>query len=168
MVYFETRVDPGIEDPTLTPVGRQQAAEAGGRLDGQDLRRIVASPYTRTLHTAEIVAEALGLPVSVEPLIREHAAFACDVGTPASELRQRWPNFDFGELPEVWWPQLEESEAEVRVRCESFRQAASDLHDWAHLLVVSHWGFIRGLTGEELGNCDLLRFDPISVLPQRL
>ena len=71
VVYSTTRVDPGIEDPVLTPAGKQQAAEAGDRLAAHELRRIVASPYTRTLHTAQIVSEAVGLPVSVEPLVRE-------------------------------------------------------------------------------------------------
>lgn len=162
-VYSVTREDPGIEDPALTPAGRQQAAAAGDRLAALGLRRIVASPYTRTLHTAQIVAEALGLPVSVEPLVREHAFFTCDIGSPASELRRRWPGFDFRDLPEVWWPRLGESDTEVQARCEQFRHAAAVLADWSHLLVVTHWGFIRGLTGEELANGASVRFDPVSI-----
>ena len=163
-VHFSvTRVDPGIEDPELTPDGERQAGEAGDRLGALDVRRIVASPYRRTLHTAHIIAEALGLPVSVEPLIREHAVFTCDIGTPTSELRRRWPGFDFADLPEIWWPRLGENEAEVRVRCEHFRRTAAVLADWPHLLVVSHWGFIRGLTGAELANGAMMRFDPVST-----
>ena len=162
-VFAVTREDPGIEDPALTPAGRQQATAAGDRLAALDIRRVVASPYTRTLHTAEIVAEALGLPVSVEPLVREHAFFTCDIGTPASELRRQWPSFDFRDLPEVWWPSLGESDSEVQVRCEQFRQAAAVLADWSHLLVVTHWGFIRGLTGAELANGASLHFDPVSA-----
>ena len=161
--FAVTREDPGIEDPVLTPAGRQQAAAAGDRLAALDIRRVVASPYTRTLHTAEIVAEVFGLPVSVEPLVREHAFFTCDIGTPASELRRRWPNFDFRDLPEVWWPSLGESDSEVQARCERFRQATAVLTDWSHLLVVTHWGFIRGLTGAELANGASLHFDPVSA-----
>ncbi len=161
VVYSTTRVDPGIEDPALTPAGRQQAVEAGDRLASIDLRRIVASPYRRTLHTAEIVAEALGLPVSVEPLVREHAAFSCDIGTPASQLRRLWPSFDFGDLPETWWPGFGETHDQVQARCERFRQSAAVLADWSDLLVVTHWGFIRGLTGHELANGAALRFDPV-------
>ncbi len=163
VAFAATRVDPGIEDPALTPDGEHQASEAGARLNGLGLRRIVASPYSRTLHTAQIIAEALGLPVSVEPMIREHAAFTCDIGTATSQLRRRWPDFDFADLPEVWWPRLGESEDEVRARCESFRSASALLADWPHVLVVSHWGFIRGLTGEELANGAMLRFDPVTV-----
>jgi broad specificity phosphatase PhoE len=161
--FAVTRADPGIEDPMLTPDGELQAQDAGAQLNGMDLRRVVASPYTRTLHTAQIIAEALGLPVSVEPMIREHAHFTCDIGTATSELRRRWPDFDFGDLPEVWWPRLGESEAEVRARCEDFRIASAVLADWPHVLVVTHWGFIRGLTGEELANGAMLRFDPVTA-----
>lgn len=163
VVYSATRVDPGIEDPALTPDGERQAVEASDRLKSLDLRRIAVSPYRRTLHTAHIIAEALGLPVSVEPLIREHASFTCDIGTPTSELRRLWPAFEFGELPEVWWPQQGESDAEVQVRCEHFRETTALSADWSHLLVVSHWGFIRGLTGAELANGAMLRFDPVST-----
>lgn len=163
VAYATTRIDPGIEDPLLTPDGERQAADAGAQLGDLGLRRVVASPYKRTLHTAHIVAEVLGLPVSVEPLIREHAAFTCDIGTATSELRRQWPGCDFGDLPEVWWPQLGESDGDVRVRCEHFRRTAAVLADWPHLLVVSHWGFIRGLTGEELANGAMLRFDPVST-----
>lgn len=168
VAYSTTRVDPGIEDPALTAAGEQQAADAGGRLGAIGLRRIVASPYKRTLRTAEIVADALGLRVSVEPLIREHAVFSCDIGTPASELRRRWPSFDFGDLPETWWPGLGESDAEVQARCEHFRQSAAALADWSLLLVVTHWGFIRGLTGEEVANGTTLHFDPVSASTRKV
>ena len=167
-VYSTTRVDPGIEDPVLTAAGEQQAADAGDRLGAIDLCRIVASPYKRTLRTAEVVADALGLPVSVEPLVREHAVFSCDIGTPASELRRRWPTFDLGDLPEIWWPGLGESDAEVQARCEHFRQSAAALADWPRLLVVTHWGFIRGLTGEEVANGTTLHFDPVSASTRKV
>jgi hypothetical protein len=32
--------------------------------------------------------------------------------------------------------------------------------DWPHVAVVSHWGFIRGLTGQAVTNGTLLQFDP--------
>ncbi len=30
-------------------------------------------------------------------------------------------------------------------------------------MVVTHWGFIRGLTGEEVANGTTLHFDPVST-----
>jgi broad specificity phosphatase PhoE len=77
-------------------------------------------------------------------------------------LSQRWPQFGFGDLPERWWPQEEESEDALSGRCSRFRDARLAEQNWAGLLVVSHWGFIRGLTGEAVGNGVALRFDPIA------
>jgi broad specificity phosphatase PhoE len=160
VVFSETRVDPGIVDPGLTAEGKRQAEAAGRALADRDVRRILASPYSRTLHTAEIIAGHLGLSVVIEPLVRERCFFTCDLGSPRSELSERWPGFEFGELPERWWPEPEETEDELQVRCDAFRAAMAAVEDWRHVAVVSHWGFIRGLTGEAVTNGTLLRFDP--------
>lgn len=159
--YAKTRVDPGIVDPRLTEEGERQARAAGETLGDCGIRRIIASPYWRTLHTAEIIAEALNLPVSIEPLVRERYCFACDIGSLRAELAHRWPHFSFGELAERWWPHEEESEDALAARCRNFREARISAADWDGLLVVSHWGFIRGLTGEAVNNGVALRFDPV-------
>lgn len=164
-VYSVTRRDPGIVDPGLTEDGVRQAEAAAEQLAGRDVRRILASPYTRTLHTAEIIAEALGLSVTVEPQVRERAFFACDIGTPRSRLSARWPGFDFGDLPERWWPDPQETEVELHVRCTAFRSTMALAEDWPHVLVVSHWGFIRGLTGQAVANGALLPFQPLADTP---
>jgi hypothetical protein len=35
----------------------------------------------------------------------------------------------------------------------------STVEDWRHVLVVTHWGFIRGLTGHEVTNAAILSYD---------
>ncbi len=160
-VFNETRVDPGIVDPGLTGEGERQAEAVAEMLLERDVRRILASPYSRTLHTAEIIAERLGLPVVIEPLVRERCFFVCDLGSPRSELGVRWPDFEFGALPERWWPEAEETEEELQARCADFRSTMAEAEDWPHVAVVSHWGFIRGLTGREVANGTVLRFDPM-------
>ena len=160
VVFNETRVDPGIVDPGLTEEGQRQAEAAAQALADHDVRRILASPCSRTLHTAEIIAEYLGLSVVIEPLVRERCFFTCDLGSPRSELSARWPDFEFGELAERWWPEPEETEEELQARCTAFRSVMVAAEDWAHVAVVSHWGFIRGLTGQAVANGTLLRFDP--------
>ena len=158
-VHFSTtRQGPGIVDPGLTELGADQAAEAGQQLVGQDIRRVLASPYSRTLETAEIVAGQLGLAVSIEPLVRERAYFTCDIGSPRSQLSGRWPAVEFGDLNETWWPD-EETEEELNTRCRQFRGLMSTVEDWRHVLVVTHWGFIRGLTGHEVPNAAIVTFD---------
>ena len=160
VVFSATRKDPGIVDPSLTPEGRRQIAEVAVALASRNLRRVLASPYVRTLETAEIVAEALGLPVAIEPLVHERAFFTCDIGSPRSQLTARWPWFDFADLPERWWPEPEESEAELHERCHRFRRHAATLEDGSRVVVVTHWGFIRGLTGLEMPNGAVVPFNP--------
>ena len=60
-VFNVSGVDPGIEDPKLTGRGHRQAREAVAELIQYQLSRILASPYTRTLQTAEIVAHRFGI-----------------------------------------------------------------------------------------------------------
>ena len=124
---------------------------------------MLTSPYSRALQTAEIIADTLGLPLEVEPLVRERCAFACDVGLPRSELARRWPHVGFDHLPERWWPEDEESEEALSDRCRTFASQAIARDGWDRLVVVTHWGVIRSLTGLQLGNCEHVRFDPATV-----
>ena len=158
--FGATRIDPGIVDPGLTEEGSRQIAAAAENLRKADLRRIIASPYTRTLESALILAERLALEVSVEPLVRERSFFTCDIGTTRSDLAARWPDLDFSHLEERWWHDPEEPEPVMQERCRDFSRLAGGFEDWPHVLVVSHWAFIKGLTGEALGNGQSLRFEP--------
>ena len=160
VVYSVTRRDPGIRDPLLTAAGRAQAREAAAALANEGLARLIASPYTRALETAEIIAGILDLPIAVDARVGERAAFACDVGSPIAQLRERWPLLALDHLDEVWWPDLEESETALGHRCEAFRSTMAAAEDWASAGVVTHWGFIRGLTGLTVPNGAVLRVDP--------
>ena len=166
--FSKTRVDPGIEDPKLTPLGHEQAERAAAALAGEGLRRIVASPYTRALQTAAPIALRLGLPILVDPSVRERYAFVCDVGTCRTELARAWPHHDFSPVEEVWWPTAEETTNGVVERAGRFRAAMAGSGDWADTLVVSHWGFILSLTGRSVDNGDWLRCDPTVPPPPEI
>ena len=159
VVYGVTRVEPGIEDPALTALGRSQAAVAADALAGHGLTRVIASPYRRTLETAAVVAGRLGLAVSVEPIVREHKHFVCDIGTPASRLAALWPDLDFSGLEEQWWPEPDETFEQVEARARTFLGRLPAIGDWQRALVVTHWGFIRGLTGLRVTNGTAVRID---------
>ena len=165
VVYGATRQDPGIRDPGLTAKGRAQASAAAERLRMHAVRRIVASPYTRALETAEIVASALALPIQVEPIIGERAVFMCDIGTSRTGLLARWPHLDLAHLEETWWPVREESEDALDHRCRTYRRSLAENGAWRGTLVVTHWGVIRALTGHRVENADLVRFDPTAAHP---
>jgi broad specificity phosphatase PhoE len=159
--FSATRQDPGIRDPGLTREGLVQARDAANLVASLGrANRIVASPYWRTLQTAEALAEILNLEVVVEPAVREHAHFSCDIGTPRSTLSSRWPGFRFGELAERWWPDRSETEAEVLDRGNGYRQRVLSGEAWRGTVVVTHWGFIRALTGQQVVNGAVLSFDP--------
>jgi broad specificity phosphatase PhoE len=165
VVYGATRRDPGIRDPNLTEEGRSQVTAAISRLRDHNPVQIIASPYARALESADMVAAAFGLPVSVEPIIGERAVFMCDVGTRRSELALRWPRFTFTHIDEEWWPDREEHEDSLEVRCRRFRAELSDNGGWRGTLVVTHWGVIRSLTGHRVQNADLVLFDPTAAHP---
>jgi glucosyl-3-phosphoglycerate phosphatase len=158
-VYNRTRIDPNIPDPPLTAEGRRQAEAAAEVLARAGIERLLASPYVRTLETAEIIAAHTGAAIAVEPMVRERTAFSCDIGTPRSRLAIRWPQLSFDHVEEIWWPNAE-SDAELARRCGRFRAAAQGLVSWQRVAVITHWGFIRGITGIEARNGELVRFDP--------
>lgn len=166
--FTATRRDPGIVDPRLTELGHMQAAAAADCLANERVSRIISSPYTRALQTAEPLARALGVPVVINPIVRERYAFACDVGTPRTELERVWPQHDFSTIEEVWWPVIEEPAASVVGRAALFRAEMAALPDWADTLVISHWGFILSMTGKSLTNGEWLRCDPNKSAPEEI
>ena len=80
----------GIGDPELTELGRAQAAAAAARLAGSGATAVVSSPLSRARATAELVGQALGLDVSVEPGLRE-TDFGDWEGYTFAEVQQKWP-----------------------------------------------------------------------------
>lgn len=166
--FTATRRDPGIHDPKLTPLGHEQAHAAAAALAHEGITRILASPYTRALETAAPVARALGVPIVVNPIVRERYAFSCDVGTPCSALASAWPQHDFSHIDDVWWPAIEEPADGVIRRAALFRAEMAALPDWSDTLVVSHWGFILSMTGRSVMNGDWLRCDPTVPPPAEI
>lgn len=168
-LYFtQTRRDPGIEDPELTELGHEQALAAAQELAGAGITRVVVSPYTRALQTAQPFLALPGVSVEVMHEVRERTAFACDIGSAPALLASRFPQHEFGHLPARWWHEAIESEAETIARAEAFRAEMRRRADAATTLLVSHWGFILALTGVSVGNGEWLEFDPASVRPERI
>ena len=162
--FSATKRDPGIADPRLTPEGEAQAHRAAQALAHMGITRIVVSPYTRALQTAAPIAAALGVPVMINPIIRERYHFTCDIGTPRSDLSKAWPHHNFDQLNEIWWPAGTEAVESVEARAAQFRAEAEATGKWQETLVVSHWAFILTLTGESLANGEWLRFSPAQIV----
>ncbi|MFF7853934.1 bifunctional RNase H/acid phosphatase [Streptomyces sp. NPDC007904] len=82
----------GGSDPSLSDVGREQAAKVAAALARRGtVEAIVASPLARTRETAGIVAARLGLDVSVDDGLRE-TDFGAWEGLTFGEVRERHPD----------------------------------------------------------------------------
>lgn len=170
--YSRTGRDPGIVDPSLTEEGLKQADRAAALLcaDGATpIRRLLVSPFRRTLQTAAPIAARLGLKAEIVPMARERFAFSCDIGSPPGTLAKDWPALDFSTLPDRWWDaeghgdgagRAMESEDFVSERAQSLVDWMLDQGGHEHTLLVSHWGFLLALCGRALENGEAVSFDP--------
>ncbi len=135
----------GWSDPTLSEVGRAQAAEAAGHLGGFGLTSVTASDLDRARTTATIVASALGLAaVAIDADIREYNVGDWE-GLTRPEIELRWPDhleaWRKGRLAAT--PGGETRVAFLaRVETGLARVAASDDDS---PLVITHGGVIRAL-----------------------
>ena len=163
--FNENRIDPGIEDPELTPLGARQAQTAAAALEEVALTGIIISPYTRALQTAQPILENRKTPAVIMHEVRERAAYTCDIGSSPQLLARRFPHHDFGGLPQQWWPAHFETEEEIVSRAAEFRRVMAARPDSATTLVVSHWAFILALTGTSFANGELREYDPRSPAP---
>ena len=167
--FTATRRDPGIVDPELTDLGHAQAEAAALKLAGAGITRIVVSPYTRALQTAEpIHRRHPGAPVQVMHEVRERTAFVCDIGSHPEQLAVRFPHHEFGHLPPVWWHEGLEPKAAVIARADAFRACMAEQKDAATTLLVSHWAFILALTGVSVANGEMVDYDPRAAAPDEI
>jgi glucosyl-3-phosphoglycerate phosphatase len=167
--FSATRRDPGIEDPELTEEGFAQAEAAAVVLAGMEITRIIVSPYTRALQTAEPVRRLLpDVTVEVMHEVRERAAFVCDVGSAPDVLAARFPQHEFAHLPRQWWHEGREPEEEVIARANAFREVMALREDAATTLLVSHWAFLLALTGVSIANGGMVEYDPREAAPERI
>jgi probable phosphoglycerate mutase len=125
----------GNVDVPLNATGLAQARAAAQLLRHRGIASLVASPLARTRVTAEIVAEALGLPVALDEGLRE-AAFGVQEGQAMGQWFADW-------TAGLFTPQGGESFAALRARAVAAVNRA--LAGPAPVLVVAHGGVFRTL-----------------------
>ncbi|HUN41941.1 MAG TPA: histidine phosphatase family protein [Acetobacteraceae bacterium] len=125
----------GNVDIPLNPTGLAQARSAAERLRNRGIATIISSPLSRARATAEIVGEALGLPIQVDDGLRE-VRFGAQEGQPMSDWFADWVAGHFT-------PEGAETFAALRRRAVSAANRATALP--AVVLVVAHGALFRAL-----------------------
>lgn len=139
-------------DPALSADGETQAREVGLSLQSEQVHRVFASPFLRTIQTASHIADALNLPVCLEPGIGEilPTVESTPALLPEDERKRRFPRIDedYKAVRELSYP---ESSEEGHERAAASARALTDRFPEKNLLMVTHGapvvGIVRGLTG---------------------
>ncbi|MET0342161.1 MAG: histidine phosphatase family protein [Polyangiales bacterium] len=141
--------DVGVD---LSEEGRFQAEKLAARLATEPLHAVYASPLSRALETASIVAKPHGLPVATRAELREigHGRWE---GLTRREVEQRFPGeYETWEAdPFTFAPEGGESGLSVLARALPALRAIVTAHAGQTVLVVSHKATIRLLLSSLLG-----------------
>jgi broad specificity phosphatase PhoE len=118
----------GHTDRPLSDFGRRQAEQLAGELEDEPLDAIYASDLARARETAEIAGERLGLPVVLDPDLREK-----DWGT--------WEGLTSIERDRVEF--VGESTEAHQERILGALKRIAERHPGGRVLVVTHGGSMR-------------------------
>lgn len=133
----------GHTDIALNALGRWQAAQLMLALADDGLQAIYSSDLQRAVDTARPFADAAGLPVQIEPGLRERR-FGRFEGLSFAEIESRWPD------DARRWRQREpgfapgggESLQAFQARCVAACATLAERHRGQSLLLVSHGGVL--------------------------
>ena len=134
----------GHSDRPLTDLGREQARGLADLVAAENVEAIYASPLSRALETARIVAARTGLGVVVDEGLREVDTGSWS-GLSRAEVRERYPEgFQRWITGGAGWEDGESyEEMAERVLAAVNRIAAA--HPGGRVLLVSHGGPIRAI-----------------------
>lgn len=163
-------------DAPLTQQGVQQARSIAPEIPGLHAELVVTSPLTRASQTCLYAIEHMPRPTQllVHPLCIERLAYACDIGSPVSELEKRFPMLDYGRVrpKDAWWwtppstIRWGQMDSLMLLRryppgaykdvepTEAFRKRADDFRLWLlerpekRIVVFAHGIFLTTLMGE--------------------
>lgn len=125
----------GRSDIPLNEVGLLQAERAAAALKGRGIATIVSSPLSRALRTAEIVNQALHLPLSTDDDLME-VSFGAEEGQPMGDWYDDWIAGEFT-------PDGAETFRGLLARAVTAINRATALP--APVLVVAHGALFRAL-----------------------
>ncbi len=127
----------------LSPLGREQAERTASFLRERFAPlRIVSSPFARARQTAEIIANAIAVPIEIESALREQSLgrlhgqpFESALATPGFDTLGRWQ----------WRPPEGETLLEVQARAVPALIAIARASRGHDVVITSHSGTIQSL-----------------------
>jgi broad specificity phosphatase PhoE len=135
-------------DPPLSDDGMVQAYQLGQRLQGEGIAHIFASPFLRTVQTANQVAEVLDLPIKLESGLSEwlNSAWMTDVPERLSiaALTELFPRIDTSYTSRVVAEYPETSVQALSRAGETARLLADECRE--DILLVGHGASVLGAT----------------------
>ena len=137
----------GQADPPLDEVGRQQAAVAARLLAAYRPTGIVSSDLHRAVQTARPLAELLGLPVALDPRLRERSLGSWE-GLTREEVGHAHPD-EYGHWLAGREAHQEGSESRTEVGDRALAALAAATGET--VVLVSHSATAMALTGRLLG-----------------
>ncbi|ACK72359.1 Phosphoglycerate mutase [Gloeothece citriformis PCC 7424] len=135
-------------DPPLSEDGLIQAQELGERLKSENIAHIFASPFLRTLQTANQIADCLDLPIKLEAGLCEwlnpHWMTEVPQTHPQNLLKLEFPRIDWGYTSRII-PQYPETEEKMIERVkETVRQLVGEFKE--DILLIGHGASVLGAT----------------------
>ena len=145
----------GATDVSLSDEGRHQAGRLAVRLQGEPVTAVYASPMTRTMETAQILAEPHRMEVRQREGLREISHGHWERMT-RQEVEARYPDeaMEWDKDPYTFAPTCGESGLAVTARALPTLIELVRSNPGGNILVVSHKATIRLLLSSLLG------FDP--------
>lgn len=150
----EARIQGHIDIP-LNDKGRWQAERVAQALADEELHAIYSSDLQRARHTAEAIAQAVGLPLSVDESLRERH-FGRFEGMTQEEVAAQWPEEArrWRERDPAYGPDGGETLEDFYGRCMDAITRLARQHPGQSIALVAHGGvldcFYRAANGLEL------------------
>jgi probable phosphoglycerate mutase len=138
----------GQADPPLDDVGRAQAYEVAAIIAALAPTTLVSSDAARAVQTAERVATATGLPVQIEPRLRERSLGHWE-GLTRDEVAERYPD-EYAD----WVAGRDVSRRGGETRDQVAARALAAFGEWDHVpirVVVTHSATAMALCNALLG-----------------
>ena len=142
----------GQADPPLDGVGREQARRLADRLRGEEIAELYASPLRRAQETAEIIGEALGVPVVPDERLKEHDA-GDFTGLTWEQVTEQYPEVARRWAEDPWSLEIpgEEEDAVFRARVVAAFDDILAQHAEGTVGVVAHGGTLGAYLNHLIG-----------------